>query len=109
VTWTAWKNGKHGQPGTMYGFTVDTVDRAGRFHRSWGTVFIELPSSPHSVVAEADVDKDSFWDGSCRHLISNEIGSWMIQRGHAPWSKGSPPRFTVRVVGPRRFEVLALA
>jgi len=59
------------------------------------------------VVAEAHVDKDAFWNGTCSHLISKDIGSWMIERGHAPWPKGAPPKFTVRPAGPRRFQVAA--
>ena len=107
MIWTAWPNGRSHQSGAGYGLTVSAADRDRHFDRSWGTVFIELPSSPHSVVAEANIDKDAFWTGTCRHLISKDIGSWMIQAGYAPWPKGAPPKFTVRVAGPRRFEVVA--
>ena len=108
MLWTAWNNGRYHRSGAGYGFRVDADDRDRHFLRSWGKVLVELPS-PTAVAAKVNINKGSFRDRECRELISKEVGMWMIQGGHAPWPTGSPPKFRVRLAGPRRFEVLGLA
>ena len=50
-----------------------------------------------STVADVEVNcaKDSFWNGTCRELIAQDIGRWFFDLGLAPWPKGRPPRFSM--------------
>lgn len=73
--------------------------------RSWGSVEIELVGKKATKVAVANIDKDSMWTGSCVHVISADIGRWLIGEGLAPWPKGKRPQFNVHSTGPRRFRV----
>lgn len=46
-----------------------------------------------------NTDKESFWNDTCRELISKEIGIWLINNGKAPWPKGRPSRLRLEPVG----------
>lgn len=87
---TAWNNGKHHRNGAGYGFKFDATDRDRNIQRSWRTLVVELPNGQR---VEANIDKPSFWSGSCREIISKEFGAWLLQNRYAPWPKGSPPKF----------------
>ena len=103
MIWTAWNNGEHFSSGAGYGFKISIADRDAHFDRSWNTVTLELSTESGTLSVEANVDKASFWGPKCRELINKEIGRWLIERGHAPWEKGKPPRFEVVAAGHRRF------
>jgi hypothetical protein len=109
MTWTAWNNGAHHRTGAGYGFKVESTDRDLYFLPQWETVLIELPRGSEVVSIEVNIDKGSFWGPSCRELISQAIGRWLIMQGYAPWVKGSPPKFNVQLAGEGRFVVLGVA
>jgi len=103
-TWTAWNNGSPSPTGAGYGLKVPEADRDTCFDRSWKTVTVELPGG---VLAEPNVGKASFWK-NCRELIDVNIGRWFVEKGHAPWPKGRPPKVQVEQVGERHFRVMGV-
>lgn len=104
MIWTAWHNAGHDILSGGYGFRISASDRDKYFRREWSSVTIALPKADRYLLASANVDKESFWR-DCRELISNEIGSWMIEQGLAPWPKGAPPKFNVRIAGDAAFGI----
>ena len=103
----AWKNGRQGKALTEmgYGLKVSIADRDTFFDRSWKTVRLNLIGPVNSRMAEANIDKDSFWDGTCRELISKDIREWFLDNGFAPWRKGCPPQFWLTPTSEREFKV----
>lgn len=85
---TAWNNGKHHETGAGYGLKISVEDRDRHFDRHRQTVRIRFPDGSDCAV---NVAKSSFWNDTCRELISKEIGLWLIASGNAPWPKGHPP------------------
>ena len=55
-----------------------------------------------------NTDKPSFWNGTCRELISKEIGLWFISNYLASWVKGHPPKLQLEPAGDQRFNVTIL-
>jgi hypothetical protein len=106
MIWTGWNNGKNHRTGAGYGLVVSADDRNRYFQRTWRTVLIELPGRKNEIVAEANVNKESFWGPQCRELITKDIGQWMLSEGHAPWPSSDPPKFEVEAIGERRFRVM---
>ena len=100
---TAWNNGAHHMNGAGYGLKVDALDRNRYFSRSWQTIILELPGQTDPI--EINVAKASFWNNTCRELISREIGKWLLDHGYAPWERGQPPKFHRDKVGERRFKL----
>lgn len=101
---TAWKNGRHDKPGVEYGFRISAADRDRYFNRAWSAVRLELPrESGIARVVVVNIDKDSFWLGSCRELIDRGIGTWLSERGYVPWPSGRPPHFELDPAGPGVF------
>ncbi len=109
MIWTAWNNGGHHRSGAGYGFKVTVHDRNRYFDRSWKYIKLDLPSGSGSDTIMVNVDKPSFWDKTCRELISKEIGQWLIKHQLAPWVKRKPPKFRVSVVGQGHFELQGLS
>lgn len=97
---TAWNNGKHHESGAGYGFKITASDRDRYFQKSWKSVIVVLPGDEE---VEVNVAKASFWTGTCRELINQRLGNWLIENGHAPWPKGQPPIFHLTVKGNRFF------
>ena len=93
---TAWNNGSHHPSGAGYGLKVSVRDRDTYFDPGAESVTIRLPNGKEIVPNTA---KASFWSDTCRELIHNEIGRWLIDDGYAPWPKGSPPKFDLSKVG----------
>jgi hypothetical protein len=106
MMWTAWNNGAYHATGAGYGFKIDAADRDRHFQTEWTTVSLELPRASEPLTVEVNIDKQSFWGTSCREVISQSIGRWLIDEGYAPWPKGSPPKFLVEPSGARRFRIL---
>ena len=106
MIWTAWNDGKHSPSGAGYGFKIAAPDRDAQFRRSWQTVTVELYGQPAPILAEANVNKPSFWGPTCRELICQTIGRWLFSQGYAPWPKGFPPKFEVEAAGDGRFRVI---
>lgn len=99
---TAWNNGRHHQTGAGYGIKIASIDRDRYFRKSWETVSIHFPDGTE---AEVNTNKASFWNESCRELISQDIGRWLIKTRKAPWTTGAPPRFELIPKGERYFEL----
>jgi hypothetical protein len=98
---TAWNNGQYYKSGAGYGLKITVSDRDRLFRKDWKTVFLTLPDTDEE--AEVNIAKSSFWNGSCRELISAGIGRWMLLNGYAPWPAGQPPKFELESVGGNRF------
>ncbi len=92
---TAWNNGQWHAGGAGYGLKISVAARDSFFRRDWRTVTLHLVAE--STVADVEVNcaKDSFWNGTCRELIAQDIGRWFFDLGLAPWPKGRPPRFSM--------------
>ncbi len=97
---TAWNNGKHRSSGAGYGIKVSVVDRDRNFKKGWQSVIVHLPSGTQ---VEVNTDKDSFWNESCRELLSKEIGQWLIENRLAPWPYRLPPKFSLEPKSERHF------
>ncbi len=100
---TAWNNGEHHPNGAGYGFKIDVADREKHFDKKWEKVFLELDGE--EGVIEVNVDKPSFWGPTCRELISQKIGEWLIKNGKAPWPKGHPPKMKMEHIRDNKFKV----
>lgn len=94
-TATAWEGGG-------YGLKISIADRKKYFERSWGHVQLVFPSGEK---AEANINKKSFWNDTCRELISADIGRWLIAEKLAPWHKGKPPHVSLTPRGGGIFDV----
>lgn len=100
---TAWNSGKHFESGAGYGLKLSIDDRDAYFSKEWPTVFVELPNS--DIPIEINITKPSFWNNTCRELISQDIGIWLRSEGLAPWIKGKPPKFNLVPNGKKKFRV----
>jgi hypothetical protein len=101
---TAWNNGKHHTTGAGYGLKISVADRDTFMRRAWGSVDLHLSGAAEPI--RVNIAKDSFWSDTCRELISQHIGHWLIAQGLAPWPDGKPPRFRLVPRHPRGFDVL---
>jgi len=99
----AWNNGSHHASGAGYGIKVGARDRDTLFRRQWKTVELYLPNQSAPVIV--NIDKDSFWNSTCRELISREIGAWLIRTGLAPWPPGEPPSLRLVARSDRTFDL----
>lgn len=106
IIWTAWNNGAHKPSGAGYGFKIAKRDLDQHFRRSMQSVKLQLPTETGFCTAEPNIDKDSFWSGTCRELISKDIGKWLLENGYAPWPKGKPPKFIVRNIAEGIFRLV---
>ncbi len=96
-----WNNGKHHIDGNGYGIKISVSDRDQYFDRDWKTIILALDGIFPKI--EINIDKDSFWNKSCRELISVEIGKWLIKNKLAPWPEGNPPQLDLQKIGEREF------
>jgi len=100
---TAWNNGSWHESGAGFGLKVDREDRNKYFIREWGVV--EIVFGVADTPATVNIDKDSFWNQTCRELISKEIGCWLIRSGLAPWTPDHPPKFRLTPIGENQFRL----
>ncbi len=98
---TAWNNGQQLGSGAGYGLRISAQDRDRFFHRSWGDVTLHLQGYDKSVSVNIT---PSFWR-RCSELRSQDIGRWLVQKGHVPWERGDPPRFRMSRKGEQSFDV----
>ncbi len=103
MTVTAWNSGKHFESGAGYGLKLSIEDRDAFFDKSWETVFLGLPNRSEAI--EINIAKPSFWNMTCRELISQDIGLWLRSEGLAPWTKGKPPKFELVSTGEKSFRL----
>ena len=99
---TAWNNGRHHPSGAGYGLKIPSHDRDQYYRREWGTV--ELIGVTDLSI-KVNIDKEAFWNDTCRELISAPIGRWMISNALAPWPERRPPSFTLIPRASRVFEI----
>lgn len=102
ISASAWSNGAPGSNGSGYGLKVTPQTRDAHFDQSWQSVTLSLPTGTQ---VEAPITP-SFWN-KCTEIRHADIGKWFVAQGLAPWPKGEPPGFDLRVLGPARFEVRA--
>ena len=100
---TAWNNGAHYSTGAGYGFKVNAKDRDTHFDKLWKSVFVSLSSK--EIEVEVNIAKSSFWNDTCRELINQEFGRWLIEKGYAPWPAGAPPKFHLRHASGNHFRL----
>lgn len=100
---TAWKSSKHNKTGAGYGLKVTLKDRDRYFKREWKSAVLYLADP--DVAVEVNVDKPSFWNTTCHELICKDIGVWLLGNGFAPWPKGKPPKFVLKLVSPKCFRL----
>ncbi len=100
---TSWNSGKHLESGAGYGLKLSIEDRDTFFDKNWTTVFVQLPNNGEEI--EINIAKPSFWNKTCRELISQDIGIWLRSEDLAPWTKGKPPKFELLPNGDKKFRV----
>jgi len=103
---TAWNNGKHHDSGAGYGLKLTISDRDKYFIRDWKQILLYFSDSGEGV--EVNIDKDSFWDDTCRELISIDIGKWFLQNNYAPWPKGLPPKIELEPIIGNKFRLVSI-
>ena len=101
---TAWNNGSYRMSGAGYGIKLNPRDRDRYFEKP--NAFLKLEGKTGDI--EVNTDKPSFWNDTCRELISKDIGLWLRSNGRAPWIKGQPPKLQLEPVGERTFKVTIL-
>ncbi len=100
---TAWNEGSHNSNGNGYGVKIAPIDRDRYFHREWKTILVSLDGEPGEI--EINIDKPSFWNETCRELISVKIGKWLIKNQLAPWEYRNPPVLNLEQSTDRRFRL----
>ena len=98
---TAWENGQG-----SYGFQLKEEDRKRYFTRSWGRVYLHLPGWE---VFSVNIDKDTFWNETCGELIEINIKNWFIENKIIPWPYGTRPRFELKPLRDKHFEIKLLS
>jgi len=99
---TGWNSGSpNNRTGAGYGIRIMREDRDRYFDKAWPLVTIELDNRDLVGVKLSN----SFW-GGCTELRNAKIGKWMLDRGLAPWPKGSPPNLKLEPIGNRKFRLM---
>ena len=93
---TGWKGG-------TYGLKVSIADRDTYFRRDQKSVDLYLHG--RSTPVRVNISKPSFWNGTCRELISKAIGDWLVDNSLAPWPKGHPPKLRMHPRADHVFDV----
>lgn len=101
---TAWKGGNPDYRNPAgYGLKLSETDRDRNFDKQWNTVVLELQGESQPLTV--NIAKKSFWNRTCRELISQDIGKWMIKNNKAPWTKYNPPKMKMTRIKDNRFKV----
>ena len=99
----AWNNGHPRASGAGYGLKIAAGDRDVHMRRHCDRIELRLDGVEKSVFV--NINKASFWNTTCRELISKDIGHWPITNGLAPWLAGHPPRLLIEALGEGTFDV----
>lgn len=97
----AWNNGAHHPDGNGYGIKISIQDRDKFFQRNWKTILVDLEGEKNPV--EINIEKASFWNSTCRELISKEIGGWLISNHLETWPTGKLPSLVLVQKNERSF------
>lgn len=93
---TGWSNS-----GSGYGLKISIQDRDKYFDREMKFIILTLKELKKDV--KINIDKDSFWNSTCRELIKKEIGQWLREIGKDTWGKGKPPKFEMKHISDNKF------
>ena len=96
---TAWNNGSDG-----YGFRIRKGDRDRYFSRKVSCINLFLPGNEDSIPINIT---PPFW-GNCPELRSKSIRDWLCANRHAPWTKGSPPKFNLEKISDTDYRLIGL-
>jgi len=90
---SAWKGG-------TYGIYVGKANAAKYFKKKWNNVLVVIDGSFYCFILSR-----TFWK-KCPEIRGRPIGDWLSRNGNASWQKGHPPKFDLRPLGGRRFELV---
>lgn len=102
MTFTSWSNGKNG-----FGFKISAAERDKYFSKDIHTVIIQLPQRGSFLNVKCNTNKASFWNETCKELISSKIGDWLKEMKFYPWPNGIPPKFEAEKVNENTYIVLS--
>ena len=102
MTFTAWTNGDKG-----FGFKISAEERDISFSKEIHFADILLPQNGSFVTVTCNTNKSSFWNKTCKELISSKIGTWLKENNYYPWPDGNPPKFEAEKVNPNTFKILS--
>ncbi len=102
MTFTAWNNGDKG-----FGFKISAEERDKYFSKDIHTVIIQLPQKGSLLNVECNTNKASFWNETCKELISSKIGNWLKENKFYPWTDGIPPKFEAEKINENTYIVLS--
>ena len=97
----AWNNGSHHTDGNGYGIKISANDRDLYFNPDWKTIILALDGE--NKLVEINISKKSFWNETCRELVSKEIGKWLIEHHLDQWQYHKPPELELQKIGERKF------
>lgn len=102
MIWTAWTNGQSG-----FGLKVPKNDIDCYFDKSWTEIILELP---YKNFISCNINKKSFWNKTCRELISKKIKEWFIEKNIIGWTeKGNPPpKFEIKQMIDNHFKIIKI-
>ena len=100
---TGWRNGPS-KSATGYGLKVSRIDRDLHFKPEWKEVSLIVDGLKDPILV--NIGKRSFWNGTCRELISKQIKDWMMAQGLIPWPARKPPKFVMSPLKPTVFKVV---
>lgn len=103
MTFTAWTNGEKG-----FGFKVSVEDRDKYFSKENKVITIQLPENNTFINIHCNTDKKTFWNKTCKELISKEIGTWLQKSNYYPWEKGKPPRFSAEKMNNNTYRIISI-
>lgn len=101
MTFTAWTNGDKG-----FGFKISVEDRDKYFSKEIHSVDLQLPQNGTYQIVTCNTNKPTFWNKTCKELISSKIGTWLKDNNYFPWPDGNPPKFEVEKVNPNTYKIL---
>lgn len=103
MTFTAWTNGDKG-----FGLKVSAEERDKYFSKDIHTVIIQLPKNGTLINISCNTNKSSFWNKTCKELISSKIGTWLKEQKYYPWPDGKPPKFEAEKINKNTYKILSI-
>lgn len=91
----------------QYGFKITVKDRDKYISKNWKEIILELPTKNGYIEANCNLNKVSFWNGTCHEIIKKEIAEWLKDNGYDRWQYRKPYKFNVVQVRDNRFRLLS--